>query len=272
MCSGSLYTCKAKGVFRSRKIRPLVGDIVKIRLIGKEGGIIEDILPRKNQLIRPAIANIDQLVIVAAVKNPAPDFLLIDKLIVNCSFMHIPVLICINKVDLDENNNSLFEIYKDSGCELMSLSAATGVGMDRFKSFLEGRVSVLAGNSGVGKTSILNRLGFDMEVGDISKIHRGRHTTRHSELYPVPSVKCSYIADTPGFSVLDSNFDCNASSLASHFCEFEKYSDCRFDDCIHLSDSAGCMVIEAVKDGKISKSRYNSYLSILEECTKNNMY
>lgn len=263
------FVCRAKGAFRNKKIKPLVGDRVHIYILSCDTGIIEYVSPRRNKLLRPALSNVDLLIAVVSVKNPTPDFKLIDKLLVNAAAAGISAVVCINKTDLD-SSSSIAEIYRDSGCKTVSVSAASGEGIEELLQLLDGRISVLAGNSGVGKTSILNCLGFSLETGSISRIRRGRHTTRHTELYPLPSCsKNSYIADTPGFSVLCSSLS-GGLPLASYFPELRMYTDCKFDDCIHLPSSSGCKVTEAVRNGEINSSRYRSYLSILEELEDNN--
>lgn len=238
-------------------------------MLSGDTGVVDCVMPRKNQLLRPALANVDLLIAVVAVKNPAPDLRIVDKLLVNAASAGIPAAVCINKMDL--GSSDIAEIYSDSGCSVIPLSAASGEGMVTLTSLLGGRISVLAGNSGVGKTSILNRLGFSLETGSISKILRGRHTTRHTELYPLPPhlFETGYIADTPGFSVLCSSVDRDLP-VASYFPEFTGHTGCKFDNCVHLPSSSGCEVVEAVKNGEINSSRYNSYLCILKEIEDNN--
>lgn len=263
-----IYECRAKGVFRNWKIKPLVGDDVEFTVLNDETseGNIDQILPRKNQLIRPAAANVDQAMVVFAVTQPEPNRNLLDRFLVMMGAEKIPVIICFNKVDLcgSELLETYLAIYKPAGYQTVFTSTYGGTGMEELGKLLRGRTTVLAGPSGVGKSSLTNLLlpEAEMETGDISeKIQRGRHTTRHSQLFCVE--ENTYLMDTPGFSSLSLNMD--PRKLKDYFAEFTPYeADCRFLGCVHVGEKA-CGVKEALQSGKLSKSRYDNYLQIYEE-------
>ncbi len=267
--NGITYECKAKGVFRNRKIKPLVGDNVEIEILDEEKnlGNIEDILPRFNWLNRPAVANVDQTVIIFAVSAPAPNFNLLDRFLINMEQHEVPTVICFNKVDLEgfRQSEDICRSYTKSGYEVLFISAESGYGMDVLEAVIKGKTTVFAGPSGVGKSSTLNSLFPDANVqtGGLSeKIQRGKHTTRHSELMFVGDD--TYIMDTPGFSSLYTE-GIEAEDLKLYFPEIAAYTGtCKFNMCNHISEP-GCLVKKAVSDGRISKMRYDDYVMIYNE-------
>lgn len=263
------YECKAKGVFRNRKIKPLVGDNVEIEILDAEKnlGNIEDILPRFNWLNRPAVANVDQTVIIFAVSAPAPNFNLLDRFLINMEQHEVPTIICFNKIDLEgfRQSEDICRSYTKSGYEVLFISAESGYGINTLEAVIKGKTTVFAGPSGVGKSSTLNSLFPDANVqtGGLSeKIQRGKHTTRHSELMFVDDD--TYIMDTPGFSSLYTE-GIEAEDLKLYFPEIAAYTGtCKFNMCNHISEP-GCLVKEAVGDGRISKMRYDDYVMIYNE-------
>lgn len=267
--NGVTYECKAKGVFRNRKIKPLVGDNVEIEILDAEKnlGNIEDILPRFNWLNRPAVANVDQTVIIFAVSAPEPNFNLLDRFLINMEQHEVPTIICFNKIDLEEFRQSedICRSYTKSGYEVLFISAESGYGIHTLEAVIKGKTTVFAGPSGVGKSSTLNSLFPDANVqtGGLSeKIQRGKHTTRHSELMFVDDD--TYIMDTPGFSSLYTE-GIEADNLKLYFPEIAAYTGtCKFNMCNHISEP-GCLVKEAVGDGRISKMRYDDYVMIYNE-------
>ena len=267
--NGITYECKAKGVFRNRKIKPLVGDNVEIEILDEEKnlGNIEDILPRFNWLNRPAVANVDQTVIIFAVSAPAPNFNLLDRFLINMEQHEVPTVICFNKVDLEgfRQSEDICRSYTKSGYEVLFISAESGYGIDVLEAVIKGKTTVFAGPSGVGKSSTLNSLFPDANVqtGGLSeKIQRGKHTTRHSELMFVDDD--TYIMDTPGFSSLYTE-GIEAEDLKLYFPEIAAYTGtCKFNMCNHISEP-GCLVKKADSDGRISKMRYDDYVMIYNE-------
>ena len=267
--NGVTYVCKAKGVFRNRKIKPLVGDNVEIEILDAEKnlGNIEDILPRFNWLNRPAVANVDQTVIIFAVSAPAPNFNLLDRFLINMEQHEVPTIICFNKIDLEgfRQSEDICRSYTKSGYEVLFISAESGYGINTLEAVIKGKTTVFAGPSGVGKSSTLNSLFPDANVqtGGLSeKIQRGKHTTRHSELMFVDDD--TYIMDTPGFSSLYTE-GIEAEDLKLYFPEIAAYTGtCKFNMCNHISEP-GCLVKEAVGDGRISKMRYDDYVMIYNE-------
>lgn len=258
---GEVTECKARGKFRKEKILPMIGDEVEAEI--KNGkGTITDIYPRRTKLIRPAVANIDAVVIVAAAKSPEPNTSLIDRMLVNAEINGISAIVCINKADLADCCE-LEGIYKNAGYETACVSAATGEGIDRLFSMIEGKTAAFAGVSGVGKSSILTLItGSKLETGEVSeKISRGRHTTRHVELFPVRGG--GYVLDTPGFSSVETE-DITPAELGGCFPEIRKVSGrCRFRGCAHI-DEPDCAVKELLKSGEMAESRYNSYKELYE--------
>lgn len=262
----TVYECKARGVFRKEKQVPLPGDKVTITVRTDNENTIDEILPRSSCFERPPLANIDRLVIVAAVSEPKPNTLVIDKLTAIAQYKEIESMIVITKTDL-EDASELIDIYKSTGMETFSVSCVTGEGVEQVKNSLAGHISAFTGNSGVGKSSLLNCIDdkLCLKTGEISeKLGRGRHTTRHIELFKVAG---GYIADTPGFGAVD--FEKSEVILKDDlpFCfkEFIPHlGKCRFSTCTHVED-LGCQIIEAVKNGEISSSRHNSYVAMYNE-------
>ena len=267
--NGITYECKAKGVFRNRKIKPLVGDNVEIEILDEEKnlGNIEDILPRFNWLNRPAVANVDQTVIIFAVSAPAPNFNLLDRFLINMEQHEVPTVICFNKVDLEgfRQSEDICRSYTKSGYEVLFISAESGYGIDVLEAVIKGKTTVFAGPSGVGKSSTLNSLFPDANVqtGGLSeKIQRGKHTTRHSELMFVDDD--TYIMDTPGFSSLYTE-GIEAEDLKLYFPEIAAYTGtCKFNMCNHISEP-GCLVKEALEEGKVHQVRYEDYCEMYRE-------
>ena len=259
--------CRARGKFRKEGVSPLVGDRVEVRELGGGEGFVEKILPRRNAFARPAVANIDQLVIIASGAIPKTDPFLIDRVVSFAALKNCDVVIVLNKCDLDPAED-LYRIYRTAGFETLRVSAETGEGLDQLIPLISGKVSAFTGNSGVGKSSILNALdpAFGLKVGEVSDaLGRGRHTTRHVELF---RLSCgAEIIDTPGFSSFESEE--LSLELKRHlpetFREFLPYlENCRFVGCSHTKEK-GCAVLGALKEGKIQKCRHTSYLRIFEE-------
>ena len=271
-----VYECKAKGIFRKDKKKPLVGDDVEIEVLSeveKTGSII-NIFERKNELIRPAVANIDQALVVFAAAKPSPHFNLLARFLVMMQTKEIPVILCFNKEDIasEEKLSELAEIYEKCGCQLIFVSAKEEKNMETLRRMLEGKTTAIAGPSGVGKSSIINFLNpkANMETGSISrKIERGKHTTRHSELFMIG--EDSYIMDTPGFSSLYVN-DFEKEDLKYYFPEFTPFEgQCKFNGCEHIHEP-GCAVKEAVEEGKIHKIRYEDYTEMYRELKERKRY
>ena len=271
-----VYECKAKGTFRKDKIRPLVGDNVEIDILDEKDmeGSITKILPRKNDLIRPAVANIDQALVVFAVTQPEPHFNLLDRFLVMMERKEIPTVLCFNKTDIAESPaiTELKEIYSGCGYPVIFTSAREEENISQLKELLKGKTTAIAGPSGVGKSSLINLLQSEvrMETGSISrKIARGKHTTRHSELIVLG--EDSYIMDTPGFSSLYVN-DFEKEELKYCFPEFEPYEgQCRFIGCDHIHEP-DCAVKAAVEEGKINKVRYDDYTEMYRELKERKSY
>ena len=261
-----ILECKARGRFRLDGTSPLVGDRVQCSLDANGKGRIDKVEDRKNWFVRPAVANIDALVFVAANTNPVTDPFLIDRVSVIAAEAGCELVICVNKVDIDRGDR-LFDIFSKAGFPVIRTSAETGEGVNALLEVLRGKVCAFTGNSGVGKSSILNVLlpGLHIETGDVSeKLGRGRHTTRHVELYALG--ENTYIADTPGFASFDIEMmqTISKEQLQYDFIEFAPYiGSCRFNDCAHLKEP-GCAVTAALAEGKIGKSRYSSYAKLYE--------
>lgn len=271
-----IFECKAKGIFRNNNIKPLVGDNVKLEILDSEKmlGNITDILPRNNSIIRPAVANIDQAVVIIAASYPKPDLNLLDRFLLMMRMQNISTAVCFNKSD-DADEEWLLQLadnYKGSDCTVYMTSTVTGDGIAEFKQGMTGKTTVLAGPSGVGKSSVINSLfpEAQMAVGDISsKIKRGRHTTRHSELLSLG--KETYIMDTPGFTSLKLLL-LEKEELKRYYPEFEPYMDrCRFLGCSHINEP-GCAIKDAVQNNNISQSRYNNYKQFYEEISHMKKY
>ena len=273
---GNIYECKAKGIFRKDNFKPLVGDNVEITVLNEEEkeGSVTSILPRRNSLIRPAVANVDQAFLIFAMENPKPNFLLLDRFLIMIEHQEIPVVICFNKKDVGEKKEmeKLYEIYTGCGYRVVLSSTYEGEGMDEIREILKGKTTVVAGPSGVGKSSITNCMQGEvqMETGEISKkLKRGKHTTRHSQVIPVE--KNTFLVDTPGFSSLYLT-DMKEEELRDYFPEFVMYEpQCRFQGCMHIHEP-GCAVKEALSEGKISQQRYDNYLALYEELKEKRRY
>lgn len=270
-CLGGLYTvespdgiyeCKARGVFRAKGISPAVGDRVELR-----GGVITEVAGRRNYLIRPPLANLDQIIFIVSTVSPAPNFLILDKFIAIAEFKGIEPVVIITKTDLGDSS-AVHEVYSSIGITTLEVDYSDERSVQSVRDLLAGKVSAFTGNSGAGKSTLLNAVDptLDIPTGEISKkLGRGRHTTRHAELYKLR--EGGYIADTPGFSTFETNrYDViRKEELAGCFREFEDYRDeCRFRDCSHTCEK-GCAVIEAVKQGIIPEIRHQSYCAMYEE-------
>lgn len=264
-----LYECRAKGIFRNKKMKPNVGDIVDIDVISEEEktGNLTVIHKRKNQLIRPMVANVDQALVIFAVHEPEPNFQLLNRFLIMMEKQQIPVIICFNKMDLasEEEKEQLRQDYENSGCRVLFSSAREGEGIPEIRELLRGKTTVMAGPSGVGKSSTLNTISpkTQMETGAVSeKIKRGRHTTRHSELIYLGEE--TFLMDTPGFSSLYLE-DIDKEELRFYFPEFADYENqCRFNGCSHVHEP-GCAVKQALEEGAISRMRYDDYCYLYEE-------
>ena len=263
-----VYECKAKGIFRKQDIKPLVGDNVIIEVLDEDNriGNITEILPRTSELIRPAAANVDQALVIFAITNPEPNFNLLDRFLVMMDYQNLPTVILFNKEDLadDSEKERVKNIYRNCGCTLLFASAAKEQGLSEVREILMGKTTILAGPSGVGKSSLTNYLlqKSTMETGDVSRIGRGRHTTRHSEIFCME--KDSYICDSPGFTSLMLP-DIEAGELRYYYPEFAWYEGkCRFNGCVHVNEP-DCAVKSAVEEGIICRERYDSYLCLYDE-------
>lgn len=264
-----VYECKAKGIFRNQKIKPLVGDDVEIVVLDEEKkiGNVEKILPRTRELIRPAVANIDMALVIFAAAKPDPNFNLLDRFLCMMEYQKVPVTICFNKCDLvtEEQREVLRKIYELAGYELLFTSAKTQENVEKLKSVLQGKMTAVAGPSGVGKSSLINDLqdAVQMQTGGISdKIERGKHTTRHSQIIPI--AENTYIMDTPGFSSMDlPGF--SKEDLWTCYPEFVRFEPgCRFIRCSHIGEP-DCGVKTALAEGKISQVRYDNYVQLYQE-------
>lgn len=274
--NGETYECKAKGIFRKDNFKPLVGDDVEIAVLDEKekDGSVTAILPRKNSLIRPAVANVDQAFVIFAMEDPKPNFLLLDRFLVMMEQQEIPVVVCFNKKDLasEQESEKLARIYEGCGYRVVLSSTLKGEGLEEIREILRGKTTVVAGPSGVGKSSITNCMQGEikMETGEISrKLKRGRHTTRHSQVIPVE--KDTFLVDTPGFSSLYL-FDMEEEELKGYFPEFRKYEDyCRFQGCRHIHEP-DCGVKEALSRQEISSLRYEDYLELYQELKEKRRY
>ena len=270
-----LYTCRAKGLFRLDKMKPLVGDIVDIDIVKGEDmvGNVTNICDRQNVLIRPNVANVDQALVIFALTDPAPNFVTLDKMILQYKAQGIPVLICFNKEDIADETfaDRAAKDYSKSGCRLFITSARAHEGIDELEKALSQKTTTVAGPSGVGKSSIINCLAKSevMETGDISeKLSRGKHTTRHSEIIPIDDD--TFIIDTPGFGSFEL-FDIEPEDLEGYYGEFAEHKDCRFSPCSHTHEP-DCAVKEAAESGLISQLRYDNYTYIYNELSRSRRY
>ena len=276
VAGSGIYECKAKGAFRKQQIKPLVGDLVEINVLNEENhlGNVVEILPRKNALIRPAVANVDQALVIFATDSPKPNLNLLDRFLVMMAYQDVPVQICFNKEDLgaDDEKQQLREIYEKAGYSVHFTQATTGQGEAGIFALLQGKTTTVAGPSGVGKSSLINGLQdhTTMETGNISeKIGRGKHTTRHSELIPI--AEDSFIMDTPGFSSMYVP-EIEAGQLWEYFPEFVPHEpECRFQGCAHIGEP-DCGIKEALARGEIAQSRYDNYKLLYEELIQNKKY
>jgi ribosome biogenesis GTPase / thiamine phosphate phosphatase len=269
MSGDNIYECRARGIFRKNGISPLPGDRVVFEIIDsyKKTGILNEIMERKTVLERPVVANANQLIIVISVHLPEPDFLLVDKLLIEAQRQKMNACICINKIDLDSENlhEEIKKIYANTGFKIINTSFKTNIGFENLKKILEGRISVFAGQSGVGKSTILNTImnSWIMETGEISKkVKRGKHTTKHAELLIFG--REGFVVDTPGFSSYSlKGLSCN--ELQFYYPEFEEYiKKCRFTGCSHINEP-GCGVKGALENFKIDMKRYDRYVRLFNE-------
>ena len=271
-----LYECRAKGGFRKEGIKPLVGDDVEIQVLDQEValGNIEKILPRRNELIRPAVANVDQAMVVFAMAEPMPNLNLLDRFLVMMEWQKVDTVICLSKQDIvtEEEEEKLKEVYAGCASQVLTISNKNSTGIEEVRECLRGKTTVLAGPSGVGKSSLVNQLypQAELQTGSISeKIQRGKHTTRHSELFHIG--KHTFLFDTPGFSSLRLP-EVPKEELKQYFAEFVPYEgQCRYSGCVHIHEP-GCIVKEELGKGRICRSRYENYVQMYEEmadCEKN---
>ncbi len=274
--NGVIYECKAKGIFRKDNRKPLIGDQVSIDVLSQEpaeGNIIR-LRERKNELIRPAVANVDQAVIIFAAKDPQPNYNILDRFLIMMGQQGIPCLICINKADLihEQEQEQIRRIYADAGCELLFTSAKSGFHIDELRERLKGKTTTVAGPSGVGKSSLVNQLARQdiMETGELSrKVKRGKNTTRHTFFMALN--QDTFLMDTPGFTSLGL-FELAKEDLRFYYPEFEAAEGkCRFQGCVHINEP-DCRVKEAVKEGRISALRYENYKQIYEELKRQKRY
>lgn len=264
-----IYECRAKGIFRNEKIKPLVGDNVEMEVLDEkdmEGSILR-ILPRSSTLIRPAVANVDQAMIIFAIVKPNPNFNLLDRFLIRMERQHLPTVICFNKQDIasPEEKEALRKAYETCGYRVLFISALENEGLEQVKGILAGKTTTVAGPSGVGKSSLINQLApaANMATGEISaKIERGRHTTRHSEIIALGEE--TYIVDTPGFTSLDIS-EITKEELGQYYPEFVQYEPyCKFSGCAHITEPS-CGIKDAVEGGRISKVRYENYKELYRE-------
>lgn len=267
--------CRARGNFREENITPLVGDNVKIRISSEDNtGYIDEILERKTELSRPAVANVTQAIIVMSIENPNINLWLLDRIMVMAENENLDIVVCINKIDLNsEKSMEIKKIYKDIGYKVIQTSVKKNIGIKELKKLLEDNISVFAGPSGAGKSSLLNSINpeYNLETGKVSaRNKRGKHTTRHTELLYLKND--SYVLDSPGFSSLDISFIEDERMLKDYFIEINKHGEsCKFQNCLH-SNEPGCEVKKQVEIGNIAKTRYENYLSFLQEIEKNRRY
>ena len=271
-----MVECKAKGIFRKENRKPLVGDNVEIEPLSIEEhtGNLTAILPRKNELIRPSVANIDQALVIFSITHPEPNLNLLDRFLLMMERQNLPVIICFSKQDIAEisRQEALQRVYQNTGYSLSFVSAKEEQGMEKLLSLLRGKTTTVAGPSGVGKSTLINRICPEalMETGEISKkIERGKHTTRHSELFHIGPD--TFIMDTPGFSSLGL-FDLEKEELKEYYPDFAKYQEkCRFRGCVHMEEP-DCAVKAAVECGEVSRERYENYRLLYQELKDKRKY
>ncbi len=274
--NGKVYECRAKGIFRRDHRKPLVGDDVELEVLDEKEGLgnIRELCPRRSELVRPAVANVDQALVIFSIVKPQPNFNLLDRFLIMMGQRKLPCVICFNKLDMDGGclGEQYVEIYQGCGYQALAVSAGEGWGIGELNALLRGKTTTVAGPSGVGKSSLVNCLqsGTVMETGDISeKIERGRHTTRHSELIAIE--EDTYIVDTPGFSSLEL-FSLEKEALAGYYPEFAAFEgSCRFSGCSHINEPV-CGVRAAVAEGAVSKMRYDNYCLLYEELRQRKKY
>lgn len=270
------YECKAKGIFRKDHVKPLVGDDVIMEVLDESEmlGNISEILPRRSALIRPAVANVDQALIIFAIVKPNPNFNLLDRFLIRMERQNLPTIICFNKQDIAsaQEKEALRQSYETCGYHVLFISALENEGLEQVRDLLSGKTTTVAGPSGVGKSSLINKLApkANMETGEISaKIERGKHTTRHSEIIALGEE--TYIVDTPGFTSLDIS-EITKEELGQYYPEFVQYEPyCKFSGCAHISEPS-CGVKEAVAAGKISTVRYENYKILYQELKDKRRY
>lgn len=276
-----LVECKARGIFRKEQIKPLVGDLVEVEITEDTeaapempAGNIVEILPRSNELVRPAVANVDQALVIFAIVKPDPNYNLLDRFLINMKKQSLPCVICFNKKDLasEQEKGELLAAYEGCGYRVIFVSGMAGEGFSELAKCLEGKTTVLAGPSGVGKSTIVNRLypQANMETGEIScKIERGKHTTRHAQLFALG--KNTFICDTPGFTSLSIG-DMEKEELCGYYAEFAPCEEnCRFRGCSHIREPS-CGVRQALAEGRISRVRYDNYVLLYEELKSRRKY
>ncbi|MCI6714708.1 MAG: ribosome small subunit-dependent GTPase A [Lachnospiraceae bacterium] len=271
-----IYECKAKGIFRKDHVKPLVGDDVIVDVLdeSKMLGNIREILPRRSALIRPAVANVDQALVIFSIVKPNPNFNLLDRFLIRMERQNLPTIICFNKQDIatDDEKDALRKGYETCGYQVCFVSALENEGLEQIKALLAGKTTTVAGPSGVGKSSLINQLApkANMATGAISeKIARGKHTTRHSEIIAIGEE--TYIVDTPGFTSLDIS-EITKEELGSYYPEFAQYEPCcKFSGCAHISEPS-CGVKDAVEAGKISRVRYENYKVLYQELKEQKRY
>lgn len=269
-----IYECRARGLFRKKKITPLVGDRVKIDISENKTGYVQEILKRKTELFRPPVANVEKVIIVFAAQNPNPNLWLIDRFILLAESQNLDVVICITKIDLAEENdlNKMIEVYEKTGYRVYKINNKTGYGIESLKSELKDNISVFAGPSGVGKSTLLNNIQPELELqtGEVSdKTKRGKHTTRHVELLNLDFG--GHVLDTPGFSSMDIYY-LEDNQVKDLFIEMRENSDfCKYRGCMHLNEPS-CEIKRMVEVGEISDSRYQNYISFVEEIQKKRRY
>lgn len=273
--NGITYECRARGIFRKEKITPQVGDRVLIRANEQDKtGYVEKIFERTTELIRPPVTNVNQAIIVFAVKNPDPNLWLLDRFLLLASSQNLETIVCLNKVDLasEDEIKSFLKNYEKANCKVIATSTKERIGVDELKELLKDKITVFAGPSGVGKSTLLNTIQSDLKLktGEVSeKTSRGKHTTRHTELIELEIG--GFVLDTPGFSSLEIDF-LTEESLEEHFDEiFDISHECKFNGCKH-NEEPGCKVKEAVENGEISKLRYENYIMFLKELSKKRGY